>query len=268
MSEPSAPGPHRTRPPLVVAIPAVIAVLFLTLPLIAVLQRLPWGDAWDILRSERTTDALRVTLTVVPITTAIAVLLGVPLGWVLARAPIRGRTFLRAIVLLPMVLPPVVGGTALLFALGRRGLVGQWLDQWFGITLPFTTAGAVVATTFVALPFVVITIEGGLRAVDPRTEEMAATLGASPATTLRTVTLPAISGSLRAAIALAAARALGEFGATIAFAGNKPGTTRTLPLEVFRALEEDPATALVISVLLIAVSLLVLIALRGRWWPQ
>ncbi len=268
VSGPSRPGPHRTRPPLVVLIPAVLAVAFLTLPLIAVLQRLPWGDAWDILRSDRTTDALRVTLTVVPITTLVSVLLGVPLGWVLARAPIRGRTLLRAIVLLPMVLPPVVGGTALLFALGRRGLVGQWLDEWFGITLPFTTAGAIVATTFVALPFVVITIEGGLRAVDPRTEEMAATLGASPATTLRTVTLPAISGSLRAAVALAAARALGEFGATIAFAGNRPGATRTLPLEVFRALEEDPATALVISVLLIAVSLLVLIALRGRWWPE
>ena len=205
MSRPSGAGPHRTRPPLVVAIPAAIAVLFLTLPLVAVLQRLPWGERVDILRSERTTDALRVTLTVVPIATLIAVLLGVPLGWVLARAPIRGRTLLRAIVLLPMVLPPVVGGTALLFALGRKGLVGQWLDQWFGLTLPFTTAGAVVATTFVALPFVVITIEGGLRAVDPRTEEMAATLGASPATTLRTVTLPAISGSLRAAIVPAAA---------------------------------------------------------------
>ena len=126
MSGSPRPGPHRTRPPLVVVIPAVLAVAFLTLPLIAVLQRLPWGDAWDILRSDRTTDALRVTLTVVPITTLVSVLLGVPLGWVLARVPIRGRTLLRAIVLLPMVLPPVVGGTALLFALAAL--------NYFGIT--------------------------------------------------------------------------------------------------------------------------------------
>ncbi len=268
MSRTPTPGLHPTRPPLVVTVPAVLALTFLTLPLIAVLQRLPWGDVWEILTSERTTEALRVTAIVVPITTVITVILGVPLGWFLARGPVRGRSFFRAVVLLPLVLPPVVGGTALLFALGRNGLVGQWLDQWFGVTLPFTIAGAVVATTFVALPFVVITVEGALRTVDVRYEEMAATLGASPATTLRTVTLPEIAGPLRAAVALAAARALGEFGATIAFAGNSPGRTRTLPLEVFRALEEDPATALVISMLLMAVSLVVLIALRGRWWPR
>ncbi len=171
----------------------------------------------------------------------------------------------RAVVMLPMVLPPVVGGTALLFAMGRRGFVGQLLDNWFGITLPFTTAGAVVAATFVALPFFVITVESAIRAAGPDLDEAAATCGAGPARTFWHITLPANRGAIAAGVTLAWARALGEFGATVTFAGSLARRTRTLPLEIFLTLESDPETAVAISVLLLAVSLVVLVTLRGRW---
>jgi molybdate transport system permease protein len=166
-----------------------------------------------------------------------------------------------------MVLPPVVGGTALLFALGRRGLVGQWLDRWFDITLPFTMAGAVVAATFVALPFYVMTVEGALRTMGDDLEQMAGTLGAPPLTVLRRITLPRLLPAMGAGLALAWARALGEFGATITFAGNLPGRTRTLPLATFQALESDPEAALALSLVLLAVSLVVLLPTRDRWLP-
>jgi len=166
-----------------------------------------------------------------------------------------------------MVLPPVVGGTALLFALGRRGLVGQWLDRWFDITLPFTMAGAVVAATFVALPFYVMTVEGALRTMGDDLEQMAGTLGAPPLTVLRRITLPRLLPAMGAGLALAWARALGEFGATITFAGNLPGSTRTLPLATFQALESDPEAALALSLVLLAVSLVVLLPTRDRWLP-
>ena len=173
---------------------------------------------------------------------------------------------LRALVLLPMVLPPVVGGIALLFALGRRGLVGEWLDEFFGITLPFTTAGAIVAASFVALPFFVITVEAALRQTDVRLEEAAATLGASRWYTFRRVTVPAITPALIAGTALAWARALGEFGATITFAGNLQGRTQTLPLATFLSLESGrPEEALALSLVLLVVSLAVLISMRDRW---
>ncbi len=257
-----------TRRPVALSIPAALAVLLLAVPLLGLLQRAPWASLLERLTDRTVLDAARVSLVVSLSAAALCVLLGLPLAWALARADLPGQRVVRAIVMVPMVLPPVVGGTALLFALGRRGLVGQWLDQWFGITLPFTTAGAVVAATFVALPFFITTVEGALRQNGTDLEEAAATAGATPLDTFIHVTVPAARESIGAGLALAWARALGEFGATITFAGNLGGRTRTLPLQTFVALESDPESALAISVLLLAVSLAVLVTLRGRWIPR
>jgi molybdate transport system permease protein len=193
------------------------------------------------------------------------VILGVPLAWVLARSQARGISALRALVTLPLVLPPVVGGVALLLAFGRQGILGRLLDQWTGITLPFTTAGVIIAETFVAMPFLVITVEGAFRAADRGYEEAAATLGASRLAVFRTVTLPLIAPSMLAGAVLCWARALGEFGATITFAGNFPGRTQTMPLAVYVALESDPDAAIALSLVLLVVSVAVLAGLRGHW---
>ena len=197
--------------------------------------------------------------------TGLSILFGVPLAWLLARVRFPGRAAVRALCTLSMVLPPVVGGVALFFALGRRGLVGQWLDRWFDIRLPFTTTAVVVAQTFVAMPFLVITVEAALRQLDPRYEDAARTLGASRWYAFRRVTLPAIRPALIAGAVLAWARALGEFGATITFAGNFPRTTQTLPLLTYLKLESNPPEAIIISLLLMTVSFAVLIVLRDRW---
>jgi molybdate transport system permease protein len=194
--------------------------------------------------------------------------LGVPLAWVLSRVEFRGRSLLRAIVTLPMVLPPVVGGAALLFALGRRGVVGEPLADATGFVLPFSTWGVILANTFVAMPFLVITVEGALSSIDRRHEAAAASLGASPLTVFRRVTLPMIGPSLRAGMVLAWARALGEFGATVTFAGNLQGRTQTLPLAVFVSLDANRDAAIAISLLMVVVSVVVLVALRGRWWER
>ena len=191
-----------------------------------------------------------------------------PLAWVLARINFPGRHIVRAIVTLPMVLPPVVGGAALLFALGRRGVIGEPINDATGFLLPFSVWGVVVANVFVAMPFLVVTVEGALRNLDGRHEAAAATLGASRLTVFRRITLPMISPSLRAGLVLAWARALGEFGATVTFAGNLQGRTQTLPLAVFVALEQDRDTAVAISLVLVAVSLAVLLLLRDRWWSH
>jgi molybdate transport system permease protein len=176
----------------------------------------------------------------------------------------RGRALLRALVLLPLVVPPVVGGVALLTAFGRRGLVGQWLDQWFDIRLPFTTWGAILAETFVAMPFLVITVDAALRGLDPRYEDAARTLGASRWTVMRRVTLPMIGPSVVAGAALTWARALGEFGATITFAGNFEGRTQTMPLAVYLALETDPEAAITLSLVLLTISIAVLALVGSR----
>ena len=259
MSAPPRPTP---RP---ILLPAAIAVALLALPVVGLLQRAPWSTIVERLTSPEILDAIRVSLVVSVGATMLCVLLGLPLAWVLARRDGPGVTALRVLVLLPMVLPPVVGGTALLFALGRRGLFGEWLDRWFGITLPFTTAGAVVAATFVALPFFVTTVESALRDDGNRLDEAAAAAGASPWQTFVHVTLPVLRPSIIAGVALSWARALGEFGATITFAGSLGGRTRTLPVETFLALEQDPETAIAVSVLLLTISLGVLVLLRGRW---
>ena len=256
-----------TRAPRSVLVVAVLGIAFLALPVVGLLQRAPWSSLDDLLGRRSVLDSLRVSLTVSAMAAAIVVVLGTPLAWMLARVDIPLRRLVRALVVLPMVLPPVVGGTALLFALGRRGLVGQWLDRWFDITLPFTMAGAVVAATFVALPFYVMTVEGALRTMGDDLEQMAGTLSAPPLTVLRRITLPRLLPAMGAGLALAWARALGEFGATITFAGNLPGSTRTLPLATFQALESDPEAALALSLVLLAVSLVVLLPTRDRWLP-
>jgi molybdate transport system permease protein len=241
-----------------------LAAVFLALPLVSLLQRTPWSRIGELLGSDAAQEALWLSLQVAVMATVIATVLGVPLAWVLARTTFPGRTVVRALVLLPMVMPPVVGGVALLYALGRNGLVGQWLYDWFDVTLPFSKAGAVLAVTYVALPFLVITVESGLRSLDPGYEEASRTLGAGRTTTFWRVTLPLLAPQLAAGAALAFARALGEFGATITFAGNAEGRTRTLPLAIYTFLQTDREAAIALSVVLLAVSLIVLIVLRDR----
>lgn len=244
---------------------AVVAVAFFALPLAGLLWRAPWRDAWHLLTRGDARDALWLSLRTSLVATLLSAIFGVPLAWLLARGRFPGRGLVRALCTMSMVLPPVVGGVALFFALGRRGLVGQWLDRWFELRLPFTTAGVVVAQTFVAMPFLVISVEGALRQLDPRLEDAARTLGASRTYVFRRVTLPAVKPALVAGAVLAWARALGEFGATITFAGNFPRTTQTLPLLTYLQLESDPPAALVTSLLLVVVSIGVLVGLRDRW---
>jgi len=251
--------------PWPLGIPALVGALFLLVPLAGLLIRAPWRGLPAILADSQVLDALRLSLVCASVATAVSLVLGLPLAWVLARSQARGISVLRALVTLPLVLPPVVGGVALLLAFGRQGILGRLLDQWTGITLPFTTAGVIVAETFVAMPFLVITVEGAFRASDRGFEEAAATLGASRLTVFRTVTLPLIGPSLLAGAVLCWARALGEFGATITFAGNFPGRTQTMPLAVYLALESDPDAAIALSLVLLVVSIAVLVGLRGRW---
>ncbi|MDQ5840383.1 MAG: ABC transporter permease [Chloroflexota bacterium] len=251
--------------PWPLGIPALLAALFLLVPLVGLLVRAPWRGLPGILANSQVLDALRLSLVCASAATFVSLVFGVPLAWVLARSQVRGISVLRALVTLPLVLPPVVGGVALLLAFGRQGILGRLLDEWTGITLPFTTAGVIVAETFVAMPFLVITVEGAFRASDRGYEEAAATLGASRLTVFRTVTLPLIGPSLLAGAVLCWARALGEFGATITFAGNFPGRTQTMPLAVYLALESDPDAAVALSLVLLVVSIAVLAGLRGRW---
>jgi molybdate transport system permease protein len=264
---PSALRRRRRRPPLAVGVLAALAVAFFVIPLVGLLQRAPWSDLADDLTDPVVRDALRLSLVCSVGATALAFVLGLPLAWVLARTDLPGRHLVRALVLLPMVLPPVVGGVALLLAFGRRGLVGQYLDDWFGIRLPFTTWGAIVAEAFVAMPFFVIVVEAGLRSLDQRYEEAAATLGARRFTTFRRVVLPLIAPSVIAGAALTWARALGEFGATILFAGNLQGKTQTMPLAIFVELQTNLGGAIALSLVLLAVSVVVLVSLRDRWFP-
>ena len=245
---------------------AALAVLFLALPVVGLVVRAPWRELPADLTAPGVLTALRLSLICSASAVAVSCVVGVPLAWLLARVPFPGRRLVRALVILPMVLPPVVGGVALLLAFGRYGLVGQWLDRAFGITLPFTTTATVMAETFVAMPFLVITVEAGLRSLGQRYEDAAATLGAGRWTTFRRVTLPLIAPSLGAGAALCWARALGEFGATITFAGNLPGSTQTMPLAVYVALQNNVGGAIALSLVLLLVSLAVLIALRGHWF--
>jgi len=256
-------GPASVPWPL--GIPALVGAAFLLVPLAGLLLRAPWGSLGGLLTDANVAEALRLSLVCATTATVISLVLGVPLAWVLARVRAPGMTLLRALVTLPLVLPPVVGGVALLLAFGRQGVLGRLLESWTGITLPFTTAGVVVAETFVAMPFLVVTVEGAFRAADRGYEEAAATLGASRLGVFRRVTLPMVAPSLGAGAVLCWARALGEFGATITFAGSFPGQTQTMPLTVYLALESDPEAAIALSLVLLVVSVVILAVLRDRW---
>jgi molybdate transport system permease protein len=253
-------------PPAAAVVAALGAALFV-LPLVGLLARAPWGGLVEALLAPEALTAMRLSLVCSLAATALSVALGLPLAWVQARGNFPGRALLRALTLLPVVLPPVVGGVALLAVFGRRGLIGAWLEP-LGVRLPFTVAGAVLAETFVAMPFFVLAMEGALRGLDHRLEDAARSLGATRWTVFRRVTLPLVRPSLVAGAALCWARALGEFGATITFAGNFPGRTQTIPLAVYIALESRPEAGLALSLVLLAVSLVILIVLRGRWLEQ
>ena len=255
----------RRRPHPLVLLAAVVALALFALPLIGLLQRADWAHLLDDLRAPGATAAMRLSLTTSLLATALSIGLGLPLAWVLARTDVPGRAALRALVLLPMVLPPVVGGVALLSAFSLRSPVGSWLHDALGIQLTFSRAGVVLAEAFVAMPFFVITVEAALRNLDPRYEQAAAGLGASRGVVFRRVTLPLIAPAVAAGAILSWARALGEFGATITFAGNIAGRRRTLPLALYLHLESDPQGAIALSLVLLAISFVVLIGLRDRW---
>ncbi|GAA0393811.1 ABC transporter permease [Micromonospora gifhornensis] len=253
------------RVPVALLLPAAIGLLFLLLPLVGLLARTPWATLPQRLTEPGVLTALRLSVQTATLATLLCLVLGVPLAWLLARVPFPGRRLVRALVTVPLVLPPVVGGVALLLVFGRRGLVGSWLDETFGITVPFSTTAVVLAQTFVAMPFLIIAVEGALRGADTRYEEAAATLGAGRWVTFTHVTLPMVAPGVAAGAVLGWARALGEFGATITFAGNYPGRTQTMPVAVYLALETDLEAAIVLSLVLLAVSVVILASLRDRW---
>jgi molybdate transport system permease protein len=250
------------RHPLLLGLPAAAGLGLLLLPLLALLLRTPWGRLPALLGDEPVRQALWLSLRCAAGATLLSLLLGVPLAWLLARSSLPGRRLLRGLVAVPLVLPPVVGGVALLLAFGRRGVLGPLLVDVGGVPA-FTTWGVVLAEAFVAMPFLVLTVEGALAGLPLAHEEVAATLGARPLRVFLTVTLPAIGPSVLAGAVLSAARALGEFGATITFAGSLPGRTQTVPLEIYALLQDDPAAAYGLSAVLLVVSVAMVLALRS-----
>ena len=264
-SDRRAPRTRSGRVPWILVLPALGGLSFLVLPFAGLLVRAPWSTMVERVTEPEVLAALWLSLSTATVATLVSLFFGVPLAWMLARTEFPGRRFVRALVTIPLVIPPVVGGVALLLVLGRNGLIGRYLDAWFGLTLPFTPAAVVIAQVFVAMPFLVISVEGALRGADRRYEEAAATLGASRVTVFTRVTLPMVLPGIGAGAILCWARALGEFGATITFAGNFPGTTQTMPLAVYMAMQRDPEAAIVLSLVLLLVSLAVLATLRDRW---
>lgn len=248
--------------PLWIFVPAAIGALVVVAPLAAMFTRIDWSNFFGLITSDSAVAALVLSLKTATASTAVCVLLGVPMAIVLARSTIRGLAALRSLVVLPLVLPPVVGGIALLYTFGRQGLLGEYLDA-FGIRIAFTTSAVVLAQVFVSLPFLVVSVEGALRTAGIRYDVVAATLGATPTTVLRRVTIPLILPGLMSGTVLAFARALGEFGATLTFAGSLDGVTRTLPLEIYLQREADPDAAVALSLLLILVAALVVVTARG-----
>ena len=242
-----------------ILVPAALGVAVVVLPLVALAARLEWPRLVALVTSESSLAALQLSLRTSLLATLACLVLGVPLALVLARGRFRGRRLLRAAVLLPLVLPPVVGGVALLYAFGRRGLFGPTLEA-LGWQVAFSTAAVVLAQTFVALPFLVVSLEGTLRALGDRYEIVAATLGARPTLVLSRVTLPLVGPGLVSGTILAFARALGEFGATLTFAGSLQGVTRTLPLEIYLQRVDDPQAAIALSLVLVAVAVVVIVA--------
>ena len=235
---------------------ATLGAMFVVLPLIAMTTRVNWPQFMALITSESSMDALGLSLRTSLASTALCVLFGVPMAIVLARTAFWGQKVLRSLVLLPLVLPPVVGGIALLYTFGRRGLLGQSFEA-IGVTIAFSTTAVVLAQTFVALPFLVLSLEGALRTVGTRYEAVGATLGARPTTVLRRITLPLVAPALVSGAVLSFARALGEFGATLTFAGSLQGVTRTLPLEIYLQRETDPDVAVALSLVLVVVAVIV-----------
>lgn len=261
-----APSPWRPRASrALLVVPAALAVGLVVLPLLGLLAGTEWAELPARLTDPLVRPALWLSLVTTVTTVVVCLLLGTPLAWLLSRADGRRATWLRAVLTVPVVLPPVVGGVALLLAYGRNGVVGGTLLEVFGVRIPFTPVAVVLAQVFVSLPFFVLAAEGSMRGLDRRVLDVAATLGATPARVLLRVALPLAAPGIASGAALAWARALGEFGATITFAGNFPGRTQTAPLAVYVALQEDPQTAVALSLALLAVSVLVLGLLRGRW---
>lgn len=255
-----------TRVPAVLLVPAAVGLVLLVLPMAGLVLRAPWSRLPGILTSPEVVTALRLSVTTATAATAVCVVVGVPLAWLLARASLPGRTVVRGLVTVPLVLPPVIGGVALLVTFGRNGVVGGRLHETFGVSLPFTTTAVVLAQAFVAMPFLVVAVEGALRTADPRYDDVAATLGATRWTTFRRVTLPSVAPGVMAGAVLCWARALGEFGATVTFAGSFPGTTRTLPLSAYVAIGAgDTDAAVAVSLIMIVVAVAVLVLLRDRW---
>ena len=253
------------RAPLVLVVPGAIAAALLVVPLLTLVLDTPWGSFLDEVRSEAVRDALGITVVASAFTVVACAVLGTPLAWLLARVDFPGRALLRAAVTVPLVLPPVVAGVALVTALGRHGVIGSVLRETTGITVPYTLTAVVISHTFVSMPFYVLSVEGALRASGDRYDLVAATLGATRWTTFRRVTLPLAAPGLVAGAALAWARSLGEFGATITFAGNYPGTTQTMPSLIYTTLQSRPEVARTLSMILLGVSIAILAGLRNRW---
>lgn len=249
--------------PTWVFLPAAVGALFVALPLVAILLQIDWPDFLPLVTSESSVTALLLSLRTAAVSTVLCLLVGIPMALVLARTHSRVVSALRPLVLLPLVLPPVVGGIALLYTFGRQGLIGEHLDA-FGIRIAFSTTAVVLAQTFVSLPFLVVSLEGSLRTAGRGYDTIAATLGARPTTVLRRVTIPLVLPGLMSGAVLAFARALGEFGATLTFAGSLEGVTRTLPLEIYLQRETDPDAAVALSLLLIVVAALIVLAARGK----
>lgn len=245
-----------------VYVPAAVGALFIVLPLVAMATRVEWSEFWSLITSESSRQALLLSLRTSAVSTVLCILFGVPMALVLARTTFRGQALLRSLVLLPLVLPPVVGGIALLYTFGRQGLLGETIEV-LGLQIAFSTTAVVIAQTFVSLPFLVVSLEGSLRTAGRRYEIVAATLGARPTTVLRRVTLPLVLPGLAAGAVLSFARALGEFGATITFAGSLEGVTRTLPLEIYLQRETNPDAAVALSLVLVVVAVLVIGLVRG-----
>ena len=257
--------PRSGRGRLPLAVPAAIGIAFIILPLLALFVRADWANFAEHLSAPVVGQSLRLSAITTLATMLVVWTLGTPLALLLARSEHPLTAWARALITVPLVLPPVVGGVALLMTYGRRGVLGAWLESSLGITIPFTTVAVVMAEIFVAMPFYVISVEGSMRSLDRRYDQIAATLGASPVRTFRTVAIPMVLPGIAAGSALAWARALGEFGATITFAGNFPGRTQTAPLGVYAALERDPQAAIALSLVMLVVSVVVLGALRTRW---
>jgi len=257
---PASPGPERASAqplPRWLWLPAAVGALFVLLPLAAMLTRVDWAHFGALISTAEARDALFLSLRTATASTVLCVVFGTPMAVVLARTRFPGQGVVRALVLLPLVLPPVVSGIALLDTFGRRGLLGHTLDV-FGIQIAFSTTAVVMAQTFVALPFLVIALEGALRTAGSRYETVAATLGARPTTVFRRVTLPLVLPGLLSGAVLAFARSLGEFGATITFAGALQGVTATLPIQIYLQRVTDPDAAVALSLVLVAVAVLVI----------